>query len=180
MASTTSLNIALKNRHISRNSSRQSPVIFIDVGLELYLMEIEKFEEIKFLINNEYLLLFSTSNKGIIDDEFFILFEKFIDIRKELNKPKKKVTKFDYKRIQKIRIDILEDVTFRRIINDIVNSYSSIDSVEECIICMDKIKLEDSIQLECSKKHIFHKSCITKALLYSNNTCPLCRKKIFF
>ena len=90
MASTTSLNIALKNRHISRNSSRQSPVIFIDVGLELYLMEIEKFEEIKFLINNEYLLLFSTSNKGIIDDEFFILFEKFIDIRKELNNPKKK------------------------------------------------------------------------------------------
>jgi hypothetical protein len=45
----------------------------------------------------------------------------------------------------------------------------------ECSICFEKIN-KKSISLKCN--HIFHKECISK-WLQENNSCPLCREKVY-
>lgn len=51
-------------------------------------------------------------------------------------------------------------------------------SVMECAICIDDIKLLESvIHLNCKGKHVFHEGCITEwtKVKYS---CPICREKL--
>ena len=47
---------------------------------------------------------------------------------------------------------------------------------EECSICYEAIKSEDSVKLKC--KHVFHKECMEQWVKKSG-TCPLCRYNIF-
>ena len=53
----------------------------------------------------------------------------------------------------------------------------SLNKVSKCPICLESIK-KNGVTLLCNDSHAFHKKCILKWLKH-NNTCPLCRKKIF-
>lgn len=45
--------------------------------------------------------------------------------------------------------------------------------MQNCSVCLDNIKENDKIILECN--HVFHKDCIKKL---NNFICPLCRSNI--
>ena len=47
---------------------------------------------------------------------------------------------------------------------------------DQCVICMDTIGLENNAILSCG--HKFHATCFAENVLNSNNSCPLCRRKI--
>jgi len=56
--------------------------------------------------------------------------------------------------------------------NHIISS-KQVEDKEECSICMESYKLNESVyNLPC--EHQYHKECI-KTWLKSNNTCPICR-----
>jgi len=46
----------------------------------------------------------------------------------------------------------------------------------ECVICLEKIKPENSKTI-CENKHCYHKKCIRK-WLKKERTCPICRNHI--
>lgn len=48
---------------------------------------------------------------------------------------------------------------------------------EECFICLEKFEQTAVVyKLPCS--HIFHKSCLDKAVLHQHYHCPMCKSKI--
>lgn len=50
---------------------------------------------------------------------------------------------------------------------------------DKCTICMDEIKMSESVTLKCS--HTFHKKCFSKMVCLNNKSdtfCPLCRQDI--
>jgi hypothetical protein len=48
---------------------------------------------------------------------------------------------------------------------------------ENCLICMEKYKIQEFKRLLPNCKHCFHKKCIDK-WLKKNASCPICRDKI--
>jgi hypothetical protein len=56
------------------------------------------------------------------------------------------------------------------------NTYIKIDYDNFCPICLDIIKDNNIIILDC--KHKFHASCIFNSLYHKKYRCPICREKI--
>ena len=60
--------------------------------------------------------------------------------------------------------------------SDLVNNADN----QGCIICLEPFKVNDGkdiVELDCSKKHVFHLNCMEK-WVEKNNTCPMCREVV--
>ena len=55
----------------------------------------------------------------------------------------------------------------------LANSVDVVPEDESCTICLEKLKMEDVLQLSCL--HFFHKSCVLEWLDLSSS-CPICRR----
>ena len=49
----------------------------------------------------------------------------------------------------------------------------------ECVVCLVSFQEDEVIcQLECSRLHMFHKSCLRKWIRAGKDSCPICRQEI--
>lgn len=53
---------------------------------------------------------------------------------------------------------------------------SEADKKNECAICLDHLKLNDSVKVIRNCRHTYHASCINEWIL-RNPSCPLCRRQ---
>lgn len=90
---------------------------------------------------------------------------------------------FNNDNVPNVTVNIAEAVENALRTNDVsaLPEYKAEETLEECAICMEKIKKRQKFRaLECSETiyHKFHSKCIDK-WVKNHNSCPVCRAKVF-
>ena len=82
-----------------------------------------------------------------------------------------------FKKIQKKSKNKLNILSINQQENFCINKKTNIknkNDIEPCIICFEKISLQDKHFLHCG--HYFHCDCINKWLNSEKNNCPICKR----